>query len=554
MFGTKSGDKTSEVQDLEEVSVDKSLESNSKEDNSKKDKSQKNGNNVVFLKTLNERKHQKYLKFLIKEKDSLIKDYNKNEIILKIIEIVEAKELRFNDLSERDKKHIKDNLNKTGATIQKVIKEQCVKDFQNELIEHHFIKSFYINTKTAVVLCYEDGCYYNTGERILKNEFIRFIGSNTKDDNLSGVLAKTTEVNDFIKTTISVSEMEQEDFIQKEGLINFDNCCYDIENSKKIEHSPDYNFRYKLPFKYDSEATCPNIDKIINEIFKGNVKEEQTLYECISTSLMLGYKNKLIVMGMGPPNTGKTTLLNIISKLLGERNIQHLSMSQLTDDMFAAIELSNKIASLSDELSPFSGKSLTLMKSITGNGIINVRGLHSSYQKLKNEATIWQFGNYEDLILTTKDEASFFRRVVLLLFENEFSKERNNEVIGITDELNDSEYSGMANKVIEGYKRLEKNDDFTCCKKDSYKKCKIIANKDNPSMLTFISNYVNKTIDLGDECKTIYDNYVEFLEDNYFGEDVPSQITFNKVLKKWFNTNYGKHGGVHIWDNLVYRD
>ena len=504
-----------------------------KERSSKNEMSSKNKDDFIFLKTLNERKYQKSLNFEAKKNNE--------------------KPLIYYELSEELQKEKVDEFNKKNATHQRMIKDSCIKDFQNELIEKHHIKSFYINKKTAVVLCYESGCYYDIGERILKNEFIRFIGSNTDDDNLSGVLAKTTEINDFIKTTISVSEIEQENFIQEEGLINFNNCCYDTNINSSIEHSYKYNFRYKLPYDFDIEATCPNIDKIINELFKNDENKEKTLYECISTSLMVGYKNKLIVMGMGPPNTGKTTLLNIISMFLGEKNIQHLSMSQLTDDMFSAIELSNKIASLSDEISPFSGKSLNLMKSITGNGVINVRGLHSSYQKLKNEATIWQFGNYEDLILTTKDESSFFRRVVLLLFENEFSKERNNEVIGITDKLDANEFSGMANKVIEGYKRLSENDDFTCCKKDSYKKCKIIANKDNPSILTFISNYVNKTIDIGDECKLIYDRYIEFLEENYFDEESVSQITFNKTLKKWFNTDYDKHGGVHIWNNLVYQ-
>lgn len=529
---------------------------------SSKDKPSKNkgklikNKNVVYLKTLNERKYQKYLNFKQKEDYEETKK-NKKEYAKKndiTYEKPEKEKLKtYDKLSDDEKEDVINEFNKRNVTIQKIIKEECVKDFQNELISTYHIKSFYINKKTTVILCYDDGCYYDIGDRILTEEFTRFIGSNVGNDNLSGVLAKSTETNDFIKTTATISKIEQEDFVQKEGLINFNNCCCDIKNNKSVPHSYKYNFRYKLPYDFDNKATCPNIDNIVSEIFKGNIKEEQTLYECISTSLMLGYKNKVIIMGMGPPNTGKTTLLNIISRLLGEKNIQHLSMSQLTDDMFSAIELSNKIASLSDELSPFSGKSLSLMKSITGNGVINVRGLHSSYQKLKNEATIWQFGNYEDLILTLKDESSFFRRVVLLLFENEFSKERNNEVIGITDELNDSEFSGMANKVIEGYKRLEKNGDFTCCKKDSYKKCKIIANKDNPSMLTFISNYVNKTVDIGDECKLIYDQYVEFLEDNYFGEDVPSQITFNKVLKRWFNTEYRKSNGVHIWDNLVYQ-
>lgn len=493
----------------------------------------KNKDEFVFLRTLNERKYQKYLNFEAKE--------NNEKLLI------------HDELSKELQKEKIDEFNKKSIIYQRMIKDSCMKDFQNELIEKHHIKSFYINRKTAVVLCYENGYYDNTGERILKNEFVRFIGSNKNNDNLSGVLAKTTEINDFIKTTISVSEIEQEDFIQEENLINFNNCCYNIKSSEPIQHSYKYNFRYKLPYNFDAKATCPNIDNIINQLFKNNESKEKTLYECISTSLMIGYKNKLIVMGMGPPNTGKTTLLNIISMFLGEKNIQHLSMSQLTDDMFSAIELSNKIASLSDEISPFSGKALNLMKSITGNGIINVRGLHSSYQKLKNEATIWQFGNYEDLILTTKDESSFFRRVVLLLFENEFSKERNNEVIGITDELDTNEFSGMANKVIEGYKRLIKNDDFTCCKKDSYKKCKIIANKDNPSLLTFISSYVNETVDAGDECKLIYDRYIEYLEENYFDEETVSQITFNKTLKKWFNTDYRKSKGTHVWYNLVYQ-
>ena len=545
----------------------------SSENNSfKKNNNEENSNNIVYLKTLNERKYQKYLNFLIKEYKDLNEENKKDEnykkgskikqIIKKVIEINETikinkifeKYLDYNGLFDDEKKIVEKSFHVEQQTYQKMIKDDCTKDFQNEIIEQYYMKSFYINKKNAVVLCYENGCYYDIGERILKNEYIRFIGSDTGNDNLSGILAKTTEINDFIKTTVSVSEIEQEDFNQQEHIINFNNCCYDIKSSKPTQHSPEYNFRYKLPFDFDVNAKCPGIDKIIDEIFEHNINKEKTLYECISTSLMKGYKNKLIVMGMGPPNTGKTTLFNIISEFLGERNIQHLSMSQLTDDMFAAIELSNKIASLSDELSPFSGKSLNLMKSISGNGIINVRGLHSSYQKLRNEATIWQFGNYEDLILTSKDETAFFKRVVLLLFENEFSQDRNNEIIGILDGLDENEYSGMANKVIEGYKRLEKNNEFTCCRKNSYEKCQVIADKQyNPSILAFTDNHVKKTIDVGDECEFIYNKYVEYYKENYIEEPI-SQILFNKTLRTWFDTNNKVSNSKRIWNNLVYHN
>lgn len=71
--------------------------------------------------------------------------------------------------------------------------------------------------------------------------------------------------------------------------------------------------------------------------------------------------------------------------------------------------------------------------------------------------------------------------------------------------------------------------------------------------LVFIKEHVYKTIDKGDKCKTIYNKYIKFLENKYFDEEIPTQITFNKVLKKWFNTDYDKISGIHVWNNLIYR-
>ena len=63
MFGNRPEDKTSEVQDSEKPSIDKSLKSDAEK-----------GNDTIYLKTLNERKHQKYLRLLVKEEQSFVQD------------------------------------------------------------------------------------------------------------------------------------------------------------------------------------------------------------------------------------------------------------------------------------------------------------------------------------------------------------------------------------------------------------------------------------------------------------------------------------------------
>ena len=201
------------------------------------------------------------------------------------------------------------------------------------------------------------------------------------------------------------------------------------------------------------------MDKTLNKICC-NDKQLRLLIE-----EMIGYclfrRNELgkcfILTGHG--SNGKSTLLDVIKRLLGEDNISSVSLEDL-NDRFKTFQLEGKLANIGDDISnKYIDNNSTFKKLVTGE-TVNVE------RKGKDP---FDFNNYSKLIFSCNDmprindlSDGLKRRIILIPFNARFSKSDANFDPFIRDKLMKPEaLEYLLNLALAGLERILYNRAFT---------------------------------------------------------------------------------------------
>jgi putative DNA primase/helicase len=163
-------------------------------------------------------------------------------------------------------------------------------------------------------------------------------------------------------------------------------------------------------------------------------------------------------MLLGSGANGKSTLLNLLTALVGKVNVSNVALHRLDEDKFAAASLYGKLVNSFADLDSRALQASSIFKSITGgDSIVGER----------KYADPFTFRPYARLLFsanepppTPDNSDAFFRRWVVMPFERRFDgkgADRN-----LTAKLTtDKELSGLLNKGIERLPDLRKRGAFT---------------------------------------------------------------------------------------------
>ena len=143
------------------------------------------------------------------------------------------------------------------------------------------------------------------------------------------------------------------------------NGVFDFKTMTLQEHSPDNYFLKSYPVAYDATAHCPEFDDWLRQVLPD--EQSQTLiYEMIG-SIFDPNANELqtafLLSGSG--SNGKSTLLDIIEKLVGETNISLTPFHEFGVNRFAVADLLNKSLALDDDVSTANPLSSSIKPLIT---------------------------------------------------------------------------------------------------------------------------------------------------------------------------------------------
>lgn len=398
-----------------------------------------------------------------------------------------------------------------------------------------------VGEKDREIYAYKDGKYSRAEESIILPEIQRILGDETKKVAKTETLHKITD-----QTYADRSVFESSD----KRYIPVKNGVYDLVKKTLLPHSSDFKFLHQFPVVYDETAKCSNILNFITQVLQPS--DVPILQEYIGFMFYRKYTFKKAVILVGERDTGKTTLLSIITSLIGKENTSGLSLQKISSDRFATASLFAKHVNVLDDLSSDDIKNVGQFKMAVGGGFI------SAEYKYGNA---FMFQSYSKLIFACNripeiretDDLAFYSRWLVIPFLNKVQKKiQNMEELLCTE----SEMSGLFNWAMEGLTRLLNNGEFSDTK--TADDIKIIMMMNASSIARFVANRVEKCKDGEITKDALYDSYSAFCEENNLPTATKDLVgkTFSRYAgfaSDGQSGNYGR-GMVRVWRGIKLKD
>ncbi len=234
------------------------------------------------------------------------------------------------------------------------------------------------------------------------------------------------------------------------GYVNFQNGVYDIEAGKLIEHSAKFGFMYVLPFSYEPGHGAPNFEKFVSAFTMEDEETALVLKEFLGYAICdtnYDYQKSLVFLGTG--SNGKSTFFKVIEMLIGEENISHLTLADLSS-LTAKSDLEGKLLNLCDELPSEKFGESNSFKNLFG-GHTQVKKLYKDARTIRNMAKFIFSGN--KMPLSNDDTDGFLRRFEFVPAKAKF-KDGINADPRIAEKIR-GELPGIFNIVVEAFMRAK---------------------------------------------------------------------------------------------------
>lgn len=323
-------------------------------------------------------------------------------------------------------------------------------------------------------------------------------------------------------------EKEQSDA----NLIAFNNGVYDLVTGELKPFSTDIVITNKIPWDYKPDAYSELADNTLNKLACGDAAIRALLEECIGYCFYRRNELGKAFILTGDKSNGKSTFLDCVKAILGDRNISALDLKELGDRLNTSM-MFGKLANIGDDIGDdfLQGSQVSVFKKIvTGNRIKAERKGQDPFE----------FNPFIKLLFSANDiprmkdkTGAVRRRLVIIPFNATFTRADPDYDVNIKYKLiqQDSvEY--LIRLGITGLDRVRKNQGFTSSDKvqhqlDEYE-------EENNPILAFIRN-TGKEMIINQPTNEVYKRYQVFMADNGFTLPV-SNIVFSKCINKLLGT------------------
>lgn len=154
-------------------------------------------------------------------------------------------------------------------------------------------------------------------------------------------------------------------------LIAFSNGVLDLETMELREPSTDFVLPNVIPHRWNPDATSSVLDEAISAWACGDPGRMANIMEAIGLCMYRGRDVTACPVLVGRGSNGKSTMLNMLRKVLGPENVASLDLATI-GRRFQSVALIGKLANIADDLpnSFVEGDSMaTLKRAITGDAI-----------------------------------------------------------------------------------------------------------------------------------------------------------------------------------------
>ena len=230
-------------------------------------------------------------------------------------------------------------------------------------------------------------------------------------------------------------QMDMEQLIHPD-YIRFTNVVWNIRLGRPVEKEEAEGMLFKryvdahLPFADDNVAS-PIFDGLCRSAFFEQYYEEKrtALLEVIGFLISDIQNVKKAIFFIGEPNSGKSVLLRLITRLVGEENVSNVSLNGL-GQRFSLYGLHNKALNASGEIpvNTLNGRALDVFKGITGGDVMELEAKGKQPFNGKINAKLLYAGNTLPAFDKTDGTAAVAERMHFIKFDRSVScADRDNE-------------------------------------------------------------------------------------------------------------------------------
>lgn len=408
--------------------------------------------------------------------------------------------------------------------VEKILREDSFKkelffvknNFQFDRFAEFIKNRHRVVTINGQLHIYRDGIY-TADQRAIEAAMIHYIRT-LKDSQRSEVLKYLRIICDEVKETADAN------------LVCFENGLLALETGQLRGFDPDAILTNRIACAYDPEAYDEVMDRTLDKLACGDRQIRALLEECAGYCMYRRNELGKAFMLTGDKSNGKSTFLEVVTEMLGPRNVSNLDVGEL-GDRFSTVTLYGRLANIGDDVSDefMKGSAVAMFKKIATGSRIRAE---------QKGQPVFEFRPYVKLLFSANDiprmrdkTGAVLRRLVIIPFNATFSKEDPDFDPFIVYKLKRPEaLRYLARVAVEGLQRVLANRAFTASSQVEGKLEEYELEND-PTLLFF--REVEREEVENEATTDVYHRYTAFCAEN--GYAALSSSAFTKKA----NAHYG---------------
>lgn len=256
-------------------------------------------------------------------------------------------------------------------------------------------------------------------------------------------------LNSWVKTMKGMVE-KADVFKVGNRVIHLGNGMLDLRHMppKLMTFHPDYFSRNICPIAFDPLAQCP---RFTSELLGSalDAADIDLLQRWSGSVLLGGNQAQRILLLIGTPNGGKSTLIEIIEKVIGLQNVAEIRTKHL-DKQFEFFKFIGKTLLTGKDVGAefLSEEGVGHLKALVGNDLLDAekKGSSSHFQ-LRGNFNVAITSNSDLHVKLEGDTGAWERRMMVLEYNRPAPTQK---IVGFGDKLIAEEGPGILNWMIEG--------------------------------------------------------------------------------------------------------
>lgn len=244
----------------------------------------------------------------------------------------------------------------------------------------------------------------------------------------------------------------------------------------------------RIPVRYDKDAKCPVFEGFLPQVMN-SADDIMAIPEFFGYCLYKGHFMETLMMFLGDGENGKSTLIHVLTALLGDENISASSLQELSTNRFRTAHLFGKLANVSADIPATKLMNTGIIKAITSGDMIDAE---------KKGQDPFTFSPFVKLMFSANSlppsmdtSNAFYRRIRIIDFPHTFGIHSGKRDPHLKHKLTTPiELSGVLNLAVEGIQRLAARG-YLCGEKTTHEK-RMDYIKRSDSVQYFADKYVSK--------------------------------------------------------------